>query len=777
MVEQRTLNPRIKVRFLVGARAMPNIITLDTKLASVAGIQPKILQKLTKMELLTVKDLLWHFPNRYEDYSTVSKIADLREGQSVTVRAELRKITVRPAWHRRMTVVEAILTDETGGIPAVWFNQPFIARILKPGTRANFAGKILSSKKGMFLSNPSYEVLHGTSETTHTAGLIPIYPETRGLTSKGFRYLIKTFLDILGPLPDFLPEEILAEYNFPVLSLALKKIHFPRTAEQAEQTRKRFSFEYLFLLQLHNTKLRERLAKESAPALTISPEVKTELIKNLPFELTQSQLTGVAEILADLSRPMPMNRLLQGDVGSGKTVVAAIAALAAAKNGYQAVFMAPTEVLARQHYATLQKIFSKAKISIGLLTASESRVFHEIHGEKKKPKIHMLKDIADGAIKIIVGTHALIAKGKESKTRIKKMVGIIFDKLGLVIIDEQHRFGVDQRAALLNKKDGKLLPHFLSMSATPIPRTLSLTVFGDLDLSTITELPKGRKTILTKIVDPRNRPRAYAFIREQIKKGRQAFFIYPRIESTPTNLPTGQAGVDDTPTIAESFDADSPRQSALAHQSLGDGGSSQRKSAPWSEAKAVKAEYERLARNVFPDLKVGMLHGKLKATEKHKVMADFSAKKIDLLVTTSVVEVGVDVPNATIMVIEGAEHFGLAQLYQFRGRVGRGEHQSFCFLFTDSQSETTHARLRALLEAKNGFELAEKDLELRGPGEFLGDKQTGTPDFAMSALGDVILIKMAQDAAKKLLTSDPEISKYPELKARVGALDQEVHLE
>ncbi len=719
-----------------------NLITLDTKLSQIkAGTLPKFGSKLEKLGLITVRDLLWHFPTRYEDYSRISKISELKVGDTTTLRAEVKKVTVRRAWGRNMFVTEAILTDETGGITAVWFNQPYIAKSLKAGTQANFAGKILTSQKGTFLSNPSYEVLKGTTHTTHTAGLIPVYPETRGLTSKGIRHILKTFLEILGPMEDFIPHEILEANNLPSLSLALKHIHFPRFAAQAHEAQKRFAFEYLFLLQLKNAKLRAKLAKEKAPELKVTDEKLAEMLKTLPFQLTQAQLQSLEEMRKDISKHTPMNRLLQGDVGSGKTVVAALAALIAADSGYQAVFMAPTEVLARQHYKTLTTIFSKTSVGVALITGSEARVFHEEHLEQKKSKPHLMKDIQAGTIKIIIGTHALIAKEKD-----KKETKLSFNNLGLVIIDEQHRFGVEQRAALLRKKNNSLIPHFLSMSATPIPRTLALTVFGDLDLSTINELPKGRKAIVTKIVDPKNRPQAHQFIREQIQKGRQAFFIYPRIEvSTPET------------------DEETP--------------STDKRKVAWSDAKSVKVEFENLSKKVFPDLKVAMLHGKMKPKEKEQIMGEFKTGEVDILVSTSVVEVGVDVPNATIMVIEGAEHFGLSQLYQFRGRVGRGEHQSFCLLFTDSNSETTINRLNALLEAKNGFELAEKDLSLRGPGEFLGDKQTGTPDFAMNALGDSLLVKAAQDSTKLLLEKDADLKPYPLLKTKMETLTKDLHLE
>lgn len=721
---------------------MPNVITLDTKLATVAGIAPKMLVKLTKMELLTVRDLLWHFPVRYEDYSKITKIAELKPGDQVTVRAEVRKVTTRQSFKSHISVVEVLATDETGGITLVWFNQPYVAKNLHEGAHVNFAGKVFSNKTGLHIANPSFETLHGTSVTTHTAGLIPVYPETRGLTSKGLRYLIKSFLDIIEFIPDFLPEEVLTSHNLPDLNSALRKIHFPKSQESADRAKVRFAFEYVFLIQLNNLKARSLLSKETAPSLSVSDSERSAIIRSLPFELTESQKKTLEEILLDISKSHPMNRLVQGDVGSGKTAVAAVAALVAAKSNTQAVFMAPTEVLARQHYHTLTTVFKKFDSGIALITGSESRIYFGEGLESKKSKPALIKDIESGKIKIVIGTHALIAEGKG------KALKITFPKPGLIVIDEQHRFGVAQRAALLRHKDSKLmLPHFLSMSATPIPRTLSLAIFGDLDVSTINELPKGRKSIVTKIVDPANRPKAYEFIKQHIATSRQAFFIYPRIE-------TAQSEPKETNELMTAC-----------------------KKSMWSDVKAVKEEYERLSKRVFPNLRVAMLHGKMKATEKTKIMADFKAKKTDILVSTSVIEVGIDVPNATIMVIEGAERFGLAQLYQFRGRVGRGEHQSFCFLFTDSTSETTATRLNALLEAKNGFELAEKDLEIRGPGQFLGDKQTGVPDFAMKSLNDIQLIKSARDSAQKLLEKDIELKAYPLLAQKLAHLNKEVHLE
>ncbi len=728
---------------------MPNLITLDTKLSQIQGVLPKFITKLQKLGLETVRDLLWHFPSRYEDYSRVSKIADLKPGEQVTIRGEIKRVNVRRAWNKHMVVVEALITDETGGIQMVWFNQPFISRALKIGSRANFAGKVFAPPKGgISIANPSFEVLKGTGVATHTAGIVPVYPETRGLTSKGFRYLIKTFLEVIAKPEDFIPEHILEANHLPELGLALHKIHFPRLQEQIDRAKRRFAFEYLFLLQLNSIKTREQLAKEKAIALQITENEIEAVLKKLPFTLTESQQRSLDELIADMNKGAPMNRLLQGDVGSGKTVIVAVAAVLAANKGKQAVFMAPTEVLARQHYHTITSIFHHLTCGVGILTGSEARIFYEKGLEEKKSRAQFIKDVESGKVKIIIGTHALIAAKKTKKDDGSKPIQ--FKDLALVIIDEQHRFGVKQRATLVTKKhdgsDHPPLPHFLSMSATPIPRTLSLAAFGDLDVSTINELPKGRKPIITKVVDPENRLKAYGFIRDQIAAGRQAFFIYPRIETAaPESVTIDEAVVE----------VKKPRD----------------------EVKAVKEEYEKLSKVIFPNLKVAMLHGKMKPAEKQKIMAEFKAGKVHILVSTSVIEVGVDVPNATIMVIEGADRFGLAQLYQFRGRVGRGQHQSFCLLFTDSNAQTTADRLNALLTAKNGFELAEMDLALRGPGEFLGSRQTGLPDAAMNAMNNAELIKAAQDSARDLLSEDPSLSKYPLLKTKLEEVMRKVHLE
>ncbi|MGB9608926.1 MAG: ATP-dependent DNA helicase RecG, partial [Minisyncoccia bacterium] len=650
----------------------------------------------------------------------------------------IKSLNIHRSWQRKIIVVEAEIEDETGSILAVWFNQPFLRNVLRIGKTFNFSGKTAIDDRGqIYLAHPIYEAVDlKTKETKHTARLIGIYPETKGLTSKMFRYLIQIALKYLKPLKEWIPYEILNKYQFPEINRALKRIHFPNKIEEALQARKRFAFEEIFLLQIYNFKQKLALNEKTAPQIEIDLDWIKKIIKQLPFELTLSQKKSLWDILKDLNKPKPMNRLLEGDVGSGKTIVAALASLVCAKNNYQVVLMAPTEVLAIQHYETFKKLFNyinfKNQPALGLLTSSVSKIFYENDVESKVKKEILKKEILKNEIKIIIGTQALIQKT------------VAFSNLGLVIVDEQHRFGVNQRAALLNNSNYQnLIPHFLSMSATPIPRTLMMTIFGDLDLSLITELPKNRKPIITKIVSPDDRPKAYEFIREQIKQGRQAFVICPRIE----------------PSENESEKILTPKEI-------------------WQlDIKSVKEEYEKLSQKVFPDLKVAMLHGKLKPKEKNEIMEKFKNNEINILVSTSVIEVGVDVPNATIMMIEGAERFGLAQLYQFRGRVGRGEHQSYCFLFTDSNSKTTRERLEAMVKAKNGFELAEIDLKLRGPGEFLGEKQTGFPDLSMKGLMDVALIKNSREAAYFIIQKDPSLKLYPELNKKLQEFRQKIHLE
>ncbi|MEK7568103.1 MAG: ATP-dependent DNA helicase RecG [Patescibacteria group bacterium] len=718
------------------------MVKLSDQLSELKGFRKNFVDKLKKLNIETIKDLLWHFPFRYEDFSGFSKIADLKIGEHATIQGVISAVKLYRTWKRRMFIVEALISDDTGSVKAVWFNQRFLLSVLKKGRIVNLAGKVTeSSKNSVCMSHPVHEVLNqktisGNEETKHTGRLTPVYSETKGLTSRAIRFLIKPVLENLEEIKEFLPEEILNRHSLPEINPALRQLHFPDNPEEWKIAQKRFAFEDLFLLQLANLKQRLWLAEKKSFSFDADLEFLKKEFSRLPFELTQAQKKALWEILKDFKKPHPMNRLLQGDVGSGKTIVAALAALAIAKENKQNAFMAPTEVLARQHYATFKKFFSDFDKGVGLITGGEAIVFYGDNLETKVKKQELIKKITDNEIKIVIGTHSLIQKNFK------------FGDLAFVVVDEQHRFGVKQRAELLRGsartdartnadiKSALTLPHFLSMSATPIPRTLSLTLFGDLDLSIIDELPKNRKKIVTKAVSPSNRDKAYAFIREQIKKGRQTFVICPRIDPAEIN---GNLFIPET--------------------------------------KAVKEEYEKLSQKIFPDLKVAMLHGKMKSKEKALTMKEFSEGKTDILVSTSVIEVGVDIPNATIMMIEGTECFGLAQLYQFRGRVGRGQHQSFCFLFTDSFSKTTQQRLRSLIEAKNGFELAEKDLEIRGPGEILGAAQTGVPDLAMKAIKNPELVKTARDEAVGIIEKDPELKNYPLLQKRLESFGKEIHLE
>jgi ATP-dependent DNA helicase RecG len=738
-------------------------IAPDTPLFEVVGARVPALRRLEKMGIKTVHDLLWHFPTRYEDFTKIYPIAELEPGQQATITGVVEEIQSKHSWRRAMSIVEATIADESGSVRAVWFNQPYVANVLKVGRMANFAGKASTSEEGeVYLNNPVYEVIRvrdaAHQEMNHTARLVPVYPETRGLTSRGIRFVTQALFRKKPVMKEWIPTEILTEFHFPELNKAIHSIHFPRQIEDATAARARFSFEELFLLQILNMQQKLKLATERAPVITADIERVKAMLTRLPFELTPSQKRSLWEIIQDIEKPRPMNRLLQGDVGSGKTVVAAIAALIAAENKLQTAFMAPTEILARQHFETMKKLFVSLALGsgnggsgtqpvIGLITGSSAHIFYGNELESKISKPEFSKKVAAGEVSIIFGTHALIQKT------------ISFAALGLVIIDEQHRFGVRQRAELNARKSGARdgngapapIPHFFSMSATPIPRTLMLSVFGDLDLSLITELPVGRKEIKTEIVAPLKRTATYNFIREQIKEGRQAFVICPRI--------------------------DAEEEEVTAFGGTAKPGGARVAVAKKLELKSVKEEYEKLSQKIFPDLRIAMLHGQMKPKEKEDAMRKFKDCEFDILVATSVVEVGVDVPNASIMMIEGADRFGLAQLYQFRGRVGRGEYQSYCFLMADSQAAAANARLKAILEAKNGFELAEKDLALRGPGQFFGNVQTGLPDIAMEALRDPELVKHSREAAIKAVTADPKFKKNAALRKKVEEFRARVHQE
>ncbi len=679
------------------------------------NFNPATAKKLEKLGIRSVRDLLYHFPARYEDFSNIRPISQIEAGSSVTASGKILNIKNSRTFRKRLILTEALVGDESGAIRAVWFNQPYLADHFKPGRLVNLSGKVVLNNGRLCFSNPAYEItgygeMKGGKESLHTGRLVPVYPETSGLTSRWLRLAVKSFSGLAAKIPDVLPPDVKKAYALPNLNYALRQIHFPDTLENASLAKKRFAFEELFILQLFTRRQKMKLAQKTAPKIEFNEKSAKEFVGSLPYKLTEDQKKAAWQIIGDLALGKPMNRLLQGDVGSGKTVVAAMAAYLAAKAGYQTAFMAPTEILSRQHFQKIGPMLEKFKVSVGLLTSAEARIGNDQVTKKKFEKI-----IKSGGADIVIGTHSLIQKNVD------------FGNLGLVIIDEQHRFGVGQRAALLQSET---VPHLLSMSATPIPRTLSLTVWGDLDLSLIKQMPEGRKKIITKIVPPSSRETTYDFIRNEIKRGRQAFVICPLIEDSPK-----------------------------------------------LEVRSATAEYKKLNEKVFPNLKIGLLHGRLKAKEKEKIMADFAAGDLNILVSTAVVEVGIDVPNATVMMIEGADRFGLASIYQFRGRVGRGEHQSHCFLFTESASAQTARRLRAVAAAKNGFELAEKDLEIRGPGDFIGVRQSGLPDLAMASLTDAELIAKTTEAAKTILSRDPGLKNYPLLGEALAAFEKKVHFE
>lgn len=688
------------------------MISLASPIESVSKVSRRIVPALKKLGIKTVRDLLFHFPTRYDDFSNKKNIREVEVGETITVQGAISKIqTIRTA-RKHIVIVQANIRDSTGSLRATWFNQPFLARTLKEGTSVALSGKVALGPNGKYLQNPAYEKLPATSyqlQAIHTGGLIAVYPETRGLTSRWLRFLIKNLIDFRKELTDPLPPETRKKYLLPEVREAVLSMHFPKNKTEAERAQHRFSFEELLLIQLRALHERMLLKRHSAPAIPLNLALVKEFVGSLPYQLTDAQRRSMWEIFQDMARPRPMNRLLEGDVGSGKTVVAAAAALLTVKQGLRVAFMAPTEILAHQHFETIKKALAPFSVKTGLLTGSAKK---ELNAD------------------ILVGTHALFQKSAK------------LENLGLAVVDEQHRFGVEQRAALLKNKN--VVPHFLSMSATPIPRTLTLTVYGDLDLSLLDEMPKSRKQIITKIVKPEKRQEAYQFIRDEVKKGRQAFVICPRIELTTNDK----------------------RQTTNATQ----------QKLLLAEIKAVKEEYKKLSEDVFRDLKVGMLHGKLKSKEKEATMRRFQNREIDILVSTSVIEVGVDIPNATIMIIEGAERFGLATLHQFRGRVGRGTDQSYCFLFPSEDSVVTK-RLHAVVEAKNGFELAEKDLEIRGPGDLFGTRQWGISTNILTAMMDAKLVREVRQEAVEITKKSPDLSLFPELKMRVSQMDRILHPE
>ncbi|MFA4818025.1 MAG: ATP-dependent DNA helicase RecG [Parcubacteria group bacterium] len=704
------------------------MVNLDTELDSLPRITPKYAKALKKLRLFTVSDLLRHFPFRYDDYSAISPISEISPGQTVTICGEIIKSKTTRTWKRKMTITEVEIRDGSGKIKAVWFNQPYLSEQLVLGKNIRMSGKISVDKKNApYFSNPVWEM--AVREATNTGRLVPVYPETEGLSSRWLRWQIQNFLKIsLSSLNDPLPPLILKKLNLPPIEKALRYIHFPSTLDHALIAQKRFAFEEMFLLQLKSLQVRNVWQKEQAVKINFDEKLIQSFVSKLPFKLTNAQRKATFEILKDLEKSRPLNRLLNGDVGSGKTVVAAIASLQAISAGYQAAIMAPTEVLAHQHFLTFSELFKDREINIALLTNSykiEAKPRLRSRGFASIKRENLLHNIKSGEINLIIGTHALIQED------------IRFKNLALIIVDEQHRFGVTQRAYLqqnIEKMNDGLpgkIPHFLTMTATPIPRTLALAFFGNLDISLLDEMPKDRKKIITQIVDPQERNKTYEFVRQEVKNGRQVFVILPLVEESKV----------------------------------------------LTEVRAAVAEHKRLSENIFPDLKVGLIHGRLKSAEKEKVMQEFSAKKLDILVATAVVEVGIDISNATVMIIEDADRFGLSQLHQFRGRIGRSEHQSYCFLFAGSDSANAKKRLRALVQYSDGFKIAEVDLKQRGPGEFLGTRQSGLPDIAMENIANIKLVQIAREEAENILKTDAQLKKHPLLKDALKKFQEKIHLE
>ncbi len=721
------------------------MITLESPIESLVRLKAETRAGLHRLGLVSVRDLLFHFPARYADASSYRSISGLMEGAHVTVRGTIKKIQTRKSWKTKVALSEGVVEDVSGTIPVVWFNQPYLARMLAVGQTVELTGKVTLYKDKLTLVNPSTKEERSLPIDSHdslfgtTAGgvLTPLYPETKGISSEWFSHTIARALAVLHTVPDHIPDAILRAYSLPSLTTALIWIHTPKTQDDALKARKRFAFDEIFQINLARGIERIKVKNQQAYSINTKSIALDSFIDRFPFPLTKAQQKSIDHILHDLESDTPMSRLLEGDVGSGKTAVAATAAYATIMNrpglgekkqtfgNLQVAYMAPTEILATQHFESFIEYFKHTGISIALITGSGCRKFPTKVASSKTPwttisRSQLQKWIANGEIPIVIGTHALIQKS------------LSFKHLALAVIDEQHRFGLNQRKHLA-KKDIHF-PHLLSMTATPIPRTLALTIYGDLDLSLLDEMPKGRKQVQTEIVLPTKRNAVYDHIKTLLKEGRQAYVICPRID-----------------------EPDPEKAKAVI-------------------AKSVLQEAKRLEKEVFPEYRIGVLHSKMSKEKKDAVMHDFATHAIDILVATSVVEVGVNVPNATAIIIEGAERFGLAQLHQLRGRVMRSSHQPYCYLFADTKTEKTKERMMLFTKAKNGFELAEYDLTLRGTGELTGLKQWGISDIGMEALRNTKLVEAAQQSARQILEKDPTLHEVPLLKERVARYEH-MHFE
>jgi ATP-dependent DNA helicase RecG len=716
---------------------------LETKLTEVTRILPAQAKALKHLHIETVADLLYHFPARYGDTASKMNIGSLGKGDTAVIFGKISGLKTSKAFRKKIPMAEGVIEDETGKMKIIWFHQAYLAKMIGGGSLVRAEGKVSERRGELYMSNPKIETvtkiplavgdsLWNEGGPDHT--LYPVYPESRGITSNWMYHTVQRIFSsgILDNIEDPIPKDILETYKLPNLKTSLIWIHTPRKTDDALSARKRFAFEEIFFIQLEKQQNRARWQREKGFAIEPNPETLASFINRLPYPLTGAQNKTLDHVLSDFKKGHPMSRLLEGDVGSGKTAVAAASCFVVTTThpkgqdfgNLQTAYMVPTEILAQQHFESFIKFFVGTGISIGLITGSGCKKFPSKVNPEGYTSIYraqLLKWVAGGEIPILIGTHALIQKS------------VKFKHLAYVIIDEQHRFGTSQRQKLAQKEG--ITPHLLSMTATPIPRTLALTLYGDLDLSLLDEMPPGRKKIITEIVLPGQRKATYEKVRGEIKAGRQAYVICPRInEPDPT------------------------KEGAIL-------------------AKSVTEEAKRLKKDVFQEFEIAVLHGKMTPAEKEKVMNNFNSGAIDILVATSVVEVGVNVPNATVIIIEGGERFGLAQLHQLRGRVQRSNHQPYCFVFTESSGEKTADRLRALQKAANGFELAEFDLQQRGAGQLAGGKQWGISDLAMEAIRNIKMVEAARLESAKIISEDPTLSRFPLLADHLSHTENKIHFE
>ena len=653
------------------------LANLTISVSKLSGVGPKLAKKLERLEIKTLQDLVYHFPGRFEDYSRISPIAKTKIGEQITIVASIWQIK-NNFTRKGFTKTEAILADTTGTVEAIWFNQSWLTNTLTAGYKFQFSGKLTEYRGKPVLINPDFEEV---GRNLHTARLVPVYGETDGVSSKWLRVKIAHLLDD-AEFEEFLPTQILKSQKFLKIDQALRAIHFPKNFAEAAAAKERLAFDEVFETTMAVLSKKRKAKSETAIPLKIDKRLISNFAKSLPFKLTGAQVRAIKEVLQDLTKNYPAQRLIEGDVGCGKTVVVAAAVLAAVKNNTSAVIAAPTEILAFQHGENFKKMLQPFNVKVGIFTKSKK----------------------DRNCQVLIGTHALIQNQLPLKN------------VSLVVIDEQHRFGVSQRTKMAKTATGTK-PHLITMSATPIPRSLALTVFGDLDLTVIDEMPAGRIPVKTYTVPPQKRGAAADFVKKEVEAGHQAFIICPLIEESET----------------------------------------------LTTVKAATVEFERLKETVFNKIPIDLLHGRMKSFDKEKVLARFAAGETKILVSTAVVEVGIDVPQATVMIIEGADRFGLAQLHQLRGRVGRAGEQAYCFLFSDTLTKNVKERLLALVRHTDGGKLAEIDLEIRGPGEFFGTVQHGFKKFKLAKLTDLALISKARGWAAKILAQDPRLEKFPKL--------------